>query len=268
LFTDGGGIPEAARGVSFGTRLDGTFALPADPGEYTLLASGEAGLAMQHISVGAEDIRDLTVVLAKAAHVSGRVVIQGATRPTLPVAIEAWSPDAVSRAQREIAVVRNGAFSFDALIGAREFRLASPLPGFAMASVRIRGRDVLDVPVVFKGGENITDALIVLTETPGAVDGRVLDGDRKPVSDVGVVLFSNDRRQLPRRAYWVRPDTTGRFVVSSLAPGDYWLALVDTVDDTRWTTVAYLDGLRDRATRFSLAQGETRSISLTWSAAR
>lgn len=267
ITSDGGGVLNAAGGIVSGARPDGTFSLPADPGEHTVYAEGDGSVAMQHVSVTGEDVTDLQLVLRKPARVSGRVVIDGAVKPDgTRIAIEAWSPESLGM-RRAVAVVTNGAFSFADLIGARVFRLASA-PGLTLTAVTLAGRNVLDLPVEFKGGEHITDAVIVLSATPAQLSGTVAGPDHRPVTDVSVVLFAEDRQQLPSRAYWVRPDTTGRFAVGGLAPGEYLIALVADVDDTQWSAPAYLDSLRGGATKVSLANDEKKTIALTWSGGR
>jgi hypothetical protein len=67
---------------------------------------------------------------------------------------------------------------------------------------------------------------------------------------------------LPRRARWLRPDQNGRFILSGLPAGDYLAIAVAEVDDTVWSTAAYLDRFRAAATPITLAGGERTSIAL------
>src|SRR5689334_6204657 len=100
-----------------------------------------------------------------------------------------------------------------------------------------------------------------------AISGHVTDSASAPVSDYSVVVFPTDRTKwlAPSPALRVaRPAQDGSFEVTSLAPGEYWVAAVkdtaaaDSVDDIG----ASGDGLKPetlerlsfRATRVTLTE--------------
>jgi len=144
----------------------------------------------------------------------------------------------------------------------------NPLPaGWGVKSMTAGGRDVLDLPIELKGGEDLRDVLIVLTDRTAELNGMVRDAAGEAVT-TSVLIFADDRRQLPGRARWVKPDHLGRFAVSGLPPGNYLVALADEVDDLRWSTNEYLDQFRSQATRVTLADAEKKSIALQRSDSR
>ena len=275
--SDGNGIPAAASGLTTTVAQSGEFTLPLAPGDYMLVAQSTSGVAMQRIAVDQNDISGLQLVLARGAHISGRVVFDGsAPPPTRNVVVEAWSPDLL----RGVPIIRpagmmgsgrvgaNGAFVLTGMIGQREIRVSELPRGWDVESITAGGRSLLDMPMDFKGEEDLRDVTIVLTDQATELSGTVTDANRTPVNTVSLVVFADDRRQLPRRARWVRPDHLGRFVVSGLPPGEYLVVVVEEVDDVNWSTLEYLDRFRSQANRVALGAGEKKSVALEWSAAR
>jgi protocatechuate 3,4-dioxygenase beta subunit len=275
VLSDGNGIPAAAGGLSMGVPQSGEFSVPVGPGEYTLVAQSDNGAATERVSVGQEDIGGIQLVIANPARVSGRVVFEGTTpRPLERLLVEAWSADPLGRAAtirtgaedgRPAPVGANDRFTLPGVFGRRELRVNQLPPTWIVKSITTGGRDVLDVPIDFKGGEDLRDVVITVTDRSAALNGTVLDTRGGPASGMSVLLFADDPRQLPRRARWEKPDQLGRFVMSGLPPGNYLIALVADVDDSQWSTAEYLDVFRAQAIHLTLADGEQKAITLWWS---
>jgi hypothetical protein len=265
--SDGGGLPEAAMGMMTGVPQTGEFAVALQPGGYMLVAEGEGGTAMLHIKVDRADVDGLQLVLARNARVSGRVVFDGtASRPPGRMSMQAVSRELVSGMPLgpAAAISPTGTFTLSNVVGTRELRVINPPPGWGVKSITSGGRNVLDIPIEFKGGEDLQDVVVVLSDRLSELSGTVTDSEKRLALGVSIVVFADDRRQLPRRAHWVRPDNTGRFAVADLAAGNYLVALVEEVDDARWFTVEYLDRLREGAARVTIGDGETKTIGLQW----
>ncbi len=98
--------------------------------------------------------------------------------------------------------------------------------------------------------------------TAGAViSGHVTDATSAPVSDYAVVVFSTDRTKWlePSRALRVaRPAQDGSVEVTSLAPGEYWVAATDPMNAADATGDGLkpeaLERLSFRATRVTLTE--------------
>jgi hypothetical protein len=275
ILSDGNGNPAAVMGMHTSVLQSGEFSIPLAPGEYTLVAQSDTGSAMQHLSVGQDDISGIELVLGKRARVSGRVAFEGTTpRPAGRLTVEAWSPDVrpgmmpiragAEQDGQPVMVATNGSFTLTGVFGRRELRVSQLPPGWTVKSITAGGREVLDVPIDFTGGEDVRDVVITLTDRAAEISGRVLDASGTPMSAASVLVFAEDRRQLPRRAHWVKPDQHGLFVVSALPSGIYLVALSADVDDARWPTADYLDTFRARAARVTLADGEKKSLELRW----
>ena len=106
------------------------------------------------------------------------------------------------------------------------------------------------------------------TRLPTRLNAPALVENERPLSAVSVLVFAEDRRQLPGRAQWMKPDQLGRFVVSGLPSGIYLVALTADVDDTRWSAAEYLDAFRAQAVRVTLRDAEKKSLDLQWSEPR
>jgi hypothetical protein len=272
--SDGNGMPQAAMGLNMSTQPGGEFSASLGPGEYTIVGRTDAGgIAMQRVTVGQEDISGIQLVLANSARVSGRVVFEGARRPPARPVVEAWTPDPLDLMAFRVDAPQEGRptlvgpddrFTLTGVFGRRVLRVNQLVPGWIVKSITIGGRNVLDVPIDFKDGENIRDVVITVTDNAAELSGVVLDANGAPAIGASVLVFAEDRRQLPRRARWEKPDLQGRFVITGLPAGSYLVALAADVDDTRWSTPEYLDAFRAQATRVTLADAEKKSIALQW----
>ncbi len=276
IFGDGNGIPAAMSGMSMGLPMTGDFSIPLVPGNYIFMAQSDTGTATQQISVEREDISGVQLALVKPARVSGRVLSNGAvSHPYGRVTVEAWALESLTgmvaaRPQSilRVPVTADGRFTFASVIGRRVLRVNGLQPSWIVQSITTGGRDVLDIPIDFKGGEDLRDVVITITDRSAEIDGGVFDGSGASVSAVSLLLFAEDRRQLPQRAWWEKSDLLGRFRIAGLPPGNYLMALVADVDDTRWSTAEYLDTLRAQATRLTIASAEKKSMWLEWSEPR
>ena len=94
-----------------------------------------------------------------------------------------------------------------------------------------------------------------------AISGHVTDATSAPVSNYTVVVFPTDRTKwsvTPRLLRLARPAEDGSFEVSSLPPGEYWVAATDPVDGADvsgdWLKTETLERLSFRATRVTLTE--------------
>src|SRR5688572_4279940 len=94
-----------------------------------------------------------------------------------------------------------------------------------------------------------------------AISGHVTDATSAPVSHYTVVVFPTDRTKwsvTPRLLRLARPAQDGSFEVSSLPPGEYWVAATDPVDGADvsgdWLKPEALERLSFRATRVTLTE--------------
>jgi hypothetical protein len=274
IASDGSGIRDASMTMTTSVTPDGEFSMVVAPGEYTLIAQNETGVAMQHVTVGESDVSGIQLTLVKGARITGRIVFEGVGPRSARAVVEASSSEpwegvammgAAVGSSLSVPTKPDGTFTLTGLVGRRELTVNTrSIPGWRVKSITAGGRDLLNLPLDFAGGEDLRDVIIVLTQQTSELTGTVTDANGHPVSSVSVLVFADDRRRLPGRARWVRPDSLGQFVVEGLPAGDYLVALAEDVDDLQWSTAVFLDRFRAQATRVMLTDRGSPAIALRW----
>jgi len=263
----GEGVAEASRGMTAPVQESGEFSLRVVPGEYTLTAQVDDQIAKTRVTVDRSDV-GVDLVLAPGARIAGRVLFEGTSRRPDGIEVVAVPPEEISgfepfRMNYQPARIRpDGSFRLTRLLGTLELRVGPDTRGWRPKSITAAGRSLLDVPVDFKGGEDLRDVVIVMTDRTATLTGSVNAGSQTPLpASLSVLVFPNNSLQA-HRARWLRPDQRGRFVVTDLSPGDYLVAATTDVDDLQWQTAAYLGRFRSAAQRVVLGDGETKSITV------
>lgn len=262
-------------------RPDGTFAINAlPPGEYTLRAqrmgaSGEPPeVAMTTVAVNGEDVSDVHLTSARASTASGRVVVDPALVSQLPktISLAFFPPNFGGLPTPPPPPVSVGAddltFTVKAPPGVFRVSLGGfgpPPAGWAIKSVRVNASDVTDAGIEFKPNEDISGIEIELTNKIASVSGLVTTGGGDSVKDYTVIVFAQDREKwtgVSRYQGIGRPDQDGRFKTQNLPPGDYYIVALDHVEAGQWGDPDFLESIRNRASTFSLAEGETKTVDV------
>ena len=256
-------LDDAVAGTAINTSgIGDNVAQRIDPGAWLLIARGvyAAGVAAVPIIVGSSDL-SMSVPFQRGGRISGRVVMEGRSPPTAAIELEARPIEpALARMPGPPAVTRarvGDAFTLTDLIGTRELRIRSAPHGWVPKAILVRGRDLLDAPIEFKGDEQITGVEVVLTHDLAELSGTAADSS--------ILVFPDDLvryRDVRRVARWVRPNQDGRFVVDDLLPGTYCVLATNKVDDAQWANVDYLEQFRAHATRVTLKAGDRHSLVL------
>jgi hypothetical protein len=168
------------------------------------------------------------------------------------------------------SVQEDGTFRYAGLTGPRRLLLNTAPPGWYLKSAVVKGEDVSDKPFDF-GLENVTfgDVEIVVAAAGATVSGQVTDERAAPVAEYTVVVFSIDPGRWFPGSRWLktaRPSQDAWFRVTGLPPGEYWTAAVDRIDGTQasgeWQDAEFLRALSSRATRVTLGDGQSQTLSL------
>lgn len=263
---------------STGSRIrpDGSFTLSGvPPGSYTIQARGpgsgmeDGETAVLPLTVGSEDIVGVNLVATKGASITGTVTIDkassGTVRPGL-LQVQA-EPDwfDVITPYRSARVDEGGGFRVTGLMGKRLFRLMTP-PGWELKQVLLNGSDVTDTPIDFQGTDETSGLDLVITDRVTTVTGTVANAKGEPTRNYTVLVFPDDREKWAFRSRHVRtgrPDQQGRFEVRGLPPFEQYLAVaIDAIEEGQSSDPEFLESLRDRATKFSLGEGESHALSL------
>jgi hypothetical protein len=107
-----------------------------------------------------------------------------------------------------------------------------------------------------------------VTRTPTVTTGIVMDASGRPDDDATVVIFAGDSRKwAPGTRYVVslHSDGNGRFEQRGLPTGQYLAVAVRDLEPGEETNPETLERLSRRGIPFTIADGQTRSLTLTTS---
>ena len=259
---------------------DGTFTINSlAPGEYTLRASTQGGfndvaeVASVPITVSGADMTGVRLAAAKPSPLSGRIVFSDSVaaaslRPAM------LRPFLTPKNPEESGPMMGGGppkvnddftFEFRSQPGTMVIRMGSSMPGWGLKAVRVNGIDVTDDGFEVRPSEGIDGIEIELTNRQSDFSGLVTNSRGETVRDYTVVVFAQDReRWTPGSRYQriSRPDQDGRFKVTGLPAGQYYAIAVDAIEPGDASDPEFLDRVRSRATRFSLNDGEIKTMDL------
>ena len=148
-------------------------------------------------------------------------------------------------------------FAIHGLAGSTLFRIGKLPPGWVLKAVMLDGRDLTDTPLALEGTEDIRGLQIVVSNRTTEVSGSVADAKGRPVPEQRVV-FADDATKWTWPSRFVatsRPAQDGRFRFSNLPAGTYLAVAVQYLEDGQEQDPEFLEAVRARATRFTLAEG-------------
>ena len=258
-------------------RPDGSFSIGGlSPNTYTVQVMGPSGpdneYASAEVTVSGDDVTAVQLVATKPILVAGRVIVDPAAASSLrPSSVRLMAQPAVMDGMMINMLPPSTVsddFSFEVKTRPGKMRLAfggPPLPGWSIRAVRYHGEDVTDGGIDFRPGENVSDVEVELTNRMSDVSGLVTNGRGDAVKDYTVIAFAQDRDRWTIANRYVRnarPDQDGRFKLTGLPPGDYFVVALDSVDGTEWMDPEFLDSIKTKASSFSLGDGETKTLDL------
>jgi protocatechuate 3,4-dioxygenase beta subunit len=234
---------------------------------------GESEFGSAPVTVSGDDVTNVIILTSKGATAAGRVTYEGGSKPNAPAPIritaasaDAAGPMMMGGAGGSGAVKDDGTFELKGLGGTRLIRAANLPPGWILKSIQVNGVDITDTGMEFKAGEAITGIDIVLTSKTTEVNGTVKGAGSDLAKDYTLVVFSDDpvRWTLPMNRYvtGVRPGQDGRFQVKNLPPGGYYAVALEYIPQGEWGDPQVLERLKDKATKFSVTEGSTKTLDL------
>lgn len=278
-------------------RPDGTFSIAnVSPGNYTLMAvAGPAGgrgggfairvggpggpglddieMASMPVSVGSEDVTGLTLVTSKGASLAGTVVAaEGSVAKLNTNQIQVVAQSANGQVlpgplgNRPARVEADGTFVLTGLTGQKFIRVNGLPQEWTLKSVILNGTDVTDSALEFRDSNENYGLQIIVTDKVSDLNGKVTTARGDVTRDYTVVVFPDDPAKWAFPSRYVktaRADQQGQFRIRALPPDDRYLAVaVDYVEEGEGTDPQFLEQIKDRATRFTLADGEAKSLDL------
>jgi hypothetical protein len=268
-------------GFSSSIAADGGFELTNVPdGDYVLQATGlgasrsrEFGLA--HVRVTSSGAEGIVISTSPGSRLTGRVVVEGDAanrnrRSSLGISVSPADPAYTpARTVYEGGFIdAEGRFDMSGLIGPGRFALEGAPPGWWLRSVTIGGVDVTDTGVTF-GADDYRDVTAVIATDGGVIEGRVTGAPMRAQFRMSVAVFPLDEGRWfyrSRHLRLVRVNPDGRYSVSGLPPGEYWIAACETTFEegahTSWQHPAFLMGLLPTARRVRMVDRATARLDL------
>jgi hypothetical protein len=257
---------------------DGTFELGGvPPGRYVLRVQPQGRqddemVGVTTVTVAGADLQGVTITMRPMARVMGRIEFEGGVPPDVPasqvrVFLSPTDPMNMRGVMMSGPPQVSSDFSFAARAGMGSvlLRVGAP-PGWYLKSITNSGEDVTDAPISLEPGVNVEGLRVLLTRTTTAVSGAVRDDRGNVVVDATVVVFPADDARWSMGSRFVRstrPDTQGRFEVRGLPPDSaYRIIALQNVEDGQANDPEFLAGVRDRAERLALAEGEQKTVEL------
>ena len=263
-------------------RPDGSFTIGSvSPGKYTILAlnpqailggGGSAELVTADVTVTGEDINGLQIAGVKSAAVTGKVVLPqaagGGVRLSSIQLMTASVKTELSVGLGGGGLVKvndDGTFEMKVQPGQRLIRVAPQSQNIRLKSVRLNGNDVIDSGIDFRSAQDISGLEVELTTQQSEVSGMVTDARGQNVRDYSVIVFARDPQRWNNASRFLgggRPDQDGKFKVRNLPAGEYYAIALDYVEPGSGTDPEFLEKVKDRATSFTLNDGEVRALDL------
>jgi Carboxypeptidase regulatory-like domain len=278
-----GGRAAIGGGGGNGGRIDQTGAFRMTnvaPGRYQVQARlggrGEGEMAKMDLTVGADDVDGLMLVTAPGAKATGVVVSDtGDPFDFRPQQLQIGARVADLNAQLfgagggQARVADDWSFELTNLTDARFIRTNAP-QGWTLKAVSFNGQDITDTPMEFPAGQTVSGLQVMLTRKVSSLTGLVADARGKPVLDATVVIFPADEQQWTFQSRFIkaaRPDQDGTYRVTGLPPNEGYLAIaVQGLEDGQAGDPEFLATIKDSATKFTLGDGETKTVDVKLSA--
>jgi hypothetical protein len=261
---------------------DGAFDLGLPSGSYTLVGAVNNLNARTAVTVGDTDVDGVVLSLGRGFKITGRVTFEGRV-PTaselnafrlglaMDPPVSGLVPDSYS------TILPNGSFTIET--GRGDFRLAiapllnisgafrfpsgtSTLADLFVKSIRLGAVDVLNAGIHLEGP--VQDTLdVVISNASGSLEGRVVGQDRQAVPNVTVALVPDQsRRGRLDLMKSTSSDSSGRFRLAGVPPGDYVAFAIDGADDGEWQNPDALAARQAKGVLVRITAGATSQAEL------
>jgi uncharacterized protein (DUF2141 family) len=255
------------------------------PGRYTVEArtipkgmSGSARdqplFAQAEVVLAGQNVDGLTLTLQPCSTISGRLAVPDGADPNIPVQVMI-TPDVSIEgswvATREVTA-HNGHFEINDMLPGR-YRLSATLPTprpanateLFFAGSSVGGHEATDALFELTASQNVTDAVISLTDRPSRLSGVLVDAASQPARDYFIIAFpieSSSWFWQSRRIRVQHAATDGSFAIAGLPSGDYGLAVVTSLEPDEAFDPSFLQQLVPQSVRVTIVEGATKLQNL------
>ena len=254
------------------TRPDGTFQLlGVAAGSYVLtlsprgMPSPDQEVASMRVTVGQDDIDNLTVVTSRGATAYGVIT----TDENVPPSVRPQQVNISSRTMEPELMTSPGmskvnddwTFEMNGLFDTRYLTVfIGEAPDWTLKGIFHNGIDITDTPIEFVPGRTVEGLQVVFTRKRTEISG-VITGERNaPDTDATVIAFSQDPSRwgfATRYVRTARPSQDGRYSLRGLPPHDYLVVAVKDIEVGQWQDPEFLESIRAQGVRVSLDEGAT-----------
>lgn len=170
------------------------------------------------------------------------------------------------RGPEGLAIHDDGRFYLTGLHGPMRLSAPNTLPGWYLKSVTVGGVDVTDASYDFGRDETtVSDAQVVLSNSAATIAGSIERQSGSPPAAAVVLAFSNSRSHwFTGSRHMGRASTSpeGSFDITSLPPGEYFVAAVDAFLPVDLQAPDTLESLVPRAARVIAREGAVSEVTL------
>jgi hypothetical protein len=237
--------------------------------------------AQTDVAVSGGDVEGVGLALAPASTISGRVSFDGTAPPPADLSIVRLHFTAVDALARALSGGGSGGEPPTASVQADgTFRVAGLPPdryivgaswpgmrsgdgrvGWWITSIRVGDREIGDAPIGVDPNANVANVAIAFGDRVGAIEGTLSDAAGRPAPDYFVLAFPVERSSwttVSRRLVPpARPGTDGRFRLTGFPAGDYYLAVVTTMESDDGSDPAFLEAIVPGAIKVTIGRGQT-----------
>ena len=229
--------------------------------------------ARSTVTVGGDDVTDLSVTLRSGLRVNGRVEFpdaQGMPNPMPTITVSLQPSDGRLAGQPFLPAGRvdqSGAFTTSGYSSGRYWlNVVTPWADVVLKSIQAGGVNLIERPLELDSAD-ITNVVVTFTHRIAELSGTVTGGGG-PNDDVSVVVFPADYQawfttgRSPRRSATAPADAKGAYLLRLPPPGDY---IVAAVLNGRLAELDLPDyaALARTGTRISVTEGEKKTLALT-----
>jgi hypothetical protein len=244
--------------------------IPVAPGE-----EAEPVLtAMLRVVVGDNAVRDLSVRLAEAPRISGRVVFDGPSVPTAAqvarMSVEVHTVDTRHPSTPPVprgAVSPAGDFRTTGITPGHYVVRTAGLPGWTIVSAVSAGKDVSDQP--FEATKDLRDLVVTVSNQRAELTGVVRRENDAFDSRAVVIAFPANRDQPGvRRRQMASVSANGTYRIVGLPPGEYLIAAIEEQFASDWEDPSLLTLVSRFATKVTVLSKGSRTVDLRTSIVR
>jgi hypothetical protein len=263
--------PLATQTLSIPLRSSGTGATITTTMSGLVSSPRDAEFGVEPLSVGDSDVGPIAFRTARPATLRGRIVFEDVAVVQTNFDLSAFTTDPVfdtsgrvgdGTISRATIDRENWTFELRRIAGPIRLHINAGAPGAWLKSAYAGNTDLAETPMMFMSARDSRDDLVVvIAGTAGTITGTV---------DVGaqVVAFSTSRERWTLGSAFVQSiyaNVAGRFELTSLPPGEYFVAAIDSIRDElqrpESERAQLLESLAASARRITVREKQTVSVS-------